>query len=249
MGGTWYYAVAERDRDIQNPTSPDKIRHLGAVLRLGPSSRVLDVASGRGGPALILARTYGCQVTAVERSQAFLDAARERAATGGMEDLIEFVHADALTIAFERVAYDAALCLGASFIWSGLGATLDALAPAVRPGGYVAVGEPYWRRWPLPAGYRPDDPPGTFATLEDTVARFEERGLPVISLIAASADDWDRYLTLRWQAVEEWLAANPRHPDAEEIREHHRHDREDYLRRERDLLGWAIFAGWKAPQP
>ena len=51
----WYYAVAERDHDLQNPTSPEKIRHVGELLRLGPDSRVLDVACGMGGPAMLLA--------------------------------------------------------------------------------------------------------------------------------------------------------------------------------------------------
>ena len=40
----WYYAVAERDHDIQNPTSRDKIRLLGELLRLGPDTNVLDIA-------------------------------------------------------------------------------------------------------------------------------------------------------------------------------------------------------------
>jgi len=35
-------------------------------LRLGPRSQVLDIASGRGGPALVLARAFGCSVEGVE---------------------------------------------------------------------------------------------------------------------------------------------------------------------------------------
>lgn len=47
------------------------------------------------------------------------------------------------------------MCLGASFVFGGLAGTLDALEPAVHPGGHAVVGEPYWRRWPLPEDYRP----------------------------------------------------------------------------------------------
>ena len=50
----WYPEVAERDHDIQDPTSPEKIRELGERMRLGPESRVLDVACGRAGPAIVL---------------------------------------------------------------------------------------------------------------------------------------------------------------------------------------------------
>ena len=45
----------------------------------------------------------------------------------------------------EREGHDAAICVGASFIWDGLPATLAALDPAVRDGGFIAVGEAYWR--------------------------------------------------------------------------------------------------------
>ena len=73
----WYFAVAERDHDIQNPTSAEKIRALGEQLRLAPDSQVLDVACGKAGPALILAREFGCHITGVERAPEFAAAARE----------------------------------------------------------------------------------------------------------------------------------------------------------------------------
>jgi len=57
-----YFIVAERDHEIQNPTSEEKLRLLGERIRLGQSSRVLDIASGRGGPALLLAQAIGCRV-------------------------------------------------------------------------------------------------------------------------------------------------------------------------------------------
>ena len=61
----WYYDIAERDHALQNPTSPEKIRRLGERLRLGPESRVLDLACGKAGPALLLAEAFGCRVVGV----------------------------------------------------------------------------------------------------------------------------------------------------------------------------------------
>ena len=143
---TWWYAVVEARHELQNPTSPEKIRELGERLDLGPDSHLLDIASGKGGPALLLAEIFGCRLTCVERSPEFVAVARERTAAAGLEDRIEVVEADAAT--YELGRYDAALCLGASFAYGGLVPTLERLRSAAP---LFAVGEPYWREWPLPA--------------------------------------------------------------------------------------------------
>jgi precorrin-6B methylase 2 len=238
----WYFAVVERYHELQNPTSAEKIRLLGERLGLGTESHVLDVAAGRGGPALVLAGEFGCRVTCVERAEEFVEVARRRTREAGLDGLIEIVHSDARSFRLEPDRYHAALCLGASFVWDGLAGTLAALVPAVRPGGHVAVGEPYWRTWPLPATYdaRPYE---EYVTLAETVARLQSAGLTPVGLIDSSLDDWDRYETLHWRAAEDWLAANPDDPDAAEIRAQHERSRDRYLRWDRELLGWAILAG------
>ena len=79
-------------------------------------------------------------------------------------------------------------------------------------------------------------------SLGETVARFERAGFAVTGLIAASGDDWDRYESLHWRAIEEWLAEQP----DDEFRAKHTGYRRAYLRYERELLGWAIFVGRKS---
>ena len=240
-----YFVVAESTHALQNPTSEEKLVLLGQRLGLGPESQVLDIASGRGGPAVLLARTFGCSVHGIEVSPDFHAVAVDRAAEAGLSDRATFALADAAGARHELRSYDAALCLGASFVFGSLADTVEALAPAVRPGGHVVVGEPYWRRLPLPDDY--DDRTDPWTTLEGTVAIFETSGLPVVSVIASSDDDWDRYETLHWQAVERWLAENLDDPDASEIRSRHEREKRVYLRHGRDLVGWAIFVGWKRP--
>jgi SAM-dependent methyltransferase len=240
---TDYFEVAEAEHALQNPTSEEKILLLGERLDLAPGTRVLDVASGRGGPALLLARAYGCTIEGIEIRAGFHATAVERAAAEGLDGLVTFRLADASREALPAGEYDVALCLGASFVWGGLTGTLDALEPAVRAGGHVAVGEPFWRRLPLPEGYEERHEP--FTTLEGTVDIFESGALRAVSAIVSSDDDWDRYETLHWRAVERWLAANPEDPDAAELRRRYERGKRTYLRHGRDLLGWAIFVGWK----
>nr|MBA2383751.1 class I SAM-dependent methyltransferase [Actinomycetota bacterium] len=122
---TWPWEIVERDHDLQNPTSPEKIRLLGEYLRLSSASRVLDVACGKGGPALILASTYGCRIHGIEVRPTFADGARARIAAAGLDELVEIQTGDAAEAPLEPEAWDAALCLGAAFVW---GTIADAAA-------------------------------------------------------------------------------------------------------------------------
>jgi SAM-dependent methyltransferase len=237
---TWWYAVVEAEHEIQNPTSAEKIRLLGQRLGLGPKSHVLDVASGKGGPAVILAETFGCRLTCVEQAPEFVAAARERTVAAGLDGRIEIVEGDAAT--FELGRYDAALCLGASFAYGGLVPTLERLRTAAP---VLAVGEPYWREWPLPAEAGEEHPERVaeqdWLPLSETIELAESTGVRVVSLIASSEDDWDRYESLHWQALDSWLAANPDHPEADEFRARGAAYRARYLAWQRAFLGWAIF--------
>ena len=240
-----YFVVAEATHEIQNPTSEEKLLLLGRRLGLGPDSRVLDIASGRGGPAVLLASEFGCTWHGIEISPDFHAVAVERAEKRGSAIGSPSSWCDAATATHEPESYDAALCLGASFVYGSLADTVEALAPAVRPGGHVVVGEPFWRRLPLPEDYEDRHEPWT--SLDGTVRIFETSGIPVVSVIASSEDDWDRYETLHWETVERWLAANPGDADAAEIRNRHERAKWNYLRHQRDYLGWAIFVGRKQP--
>jgi SAM-dependent methyltransferase len=233
----WWYAVAERDHDIQNPTSADKILLLGKRLQLDADSHVLDIACGKGAPAVLLAEAFGCRITGVERAHEFAAVARARVEAANLQDRIEIVEQDAAELPLEAGRYDVAMCLGASFIWTGLAGTLAALTPAAKPRGHVVVGEPYWRS-PPPDGHGD----GGYVTLAETAARFDAADLDLETFIDASLDDWDRYETPHWRAVLEWLAKHPDDADAPEFRRRHEQNRNEYLSWQRERLGWAIFA-------
>ncbi len=237
----WSWEIVERDHVIQNPTSAEKIRLLGDYARLTPESRVLDIACGKCGPATILASTYGCRILGVERLAAFADEGRARVSEAGLEELVEVRTGDAADFPLEPETWDAVLCLGAGFIWGTIANAAATLAPAVRPGGYLAIGEPYWRQ-PRPA----DGPYAEYAELPETVERFVGSGVALTGIIPASDDDWDRYESLHWRAVEEWLDAERGNPDAADVRARHERFRDEYVRVTRAVLGWAIFVGRKS---
>jgi cyclopropane fatty-acyl-phospholipid synthase-like methyltransferase len=233
----WIHALIEVESDVMNPMRPEKLLTIGRHIRLAPGQRILDVGAGRCGPAVFLAREFGCHVTAVEPHEPFLDEARARVSDAGVSDLFEFVAAAGADFTIEPERYDAAMCLGATWAWNGLDGTLQALAAGVRPEGHVLAGEPY--------KHDPDDVAHYEVhpwTLAEILERFEAAGLAVTWLARSSVDEWDEYVSVHARDLLEWLAANPGHPDAEEVkgwrREQARGLAEGYM-------GWAVVAGRK----
>ena len=236
---TWSWEVAERDHEIQDPTSAEKIRLLGEYLRLDGSSRVLDLACGKAGPAIVLAEAFGCRIQGVELRPQFAEEARARVAERGLSALVSIETADAADYPLEPEAWDAALCLGASFVWGHIGDAATALVPAVRPGGFVAIGEPFWRQ----EGVEADG----FVDLAATVERFQSAGLALTGLIAASRG---RLGPLREPPLARARGVARRQPRPSgrggDARTARLAARDNYLRKQRAQLGWAIFAGRKS---
>ena len=79
---------------------------LALAAGLEPSSRVLDVGCGIGGPARYIAITFGCKVTGVDLSRGFIDAATYLTARCGLSDRVTFQVGDALHLPFENSAFD-----------------------------------------------------------------------------------------------------------------------------------------------
>ena len=70
---------------------------------------VLDVGSGVGGPARFLAATFGCQVTGVDLSEAFVGASRYLTERTGQSGQVSFEIANALELPFDGGRFDVAL--------------------------------------------------------------------------------------------------------------------------------------------
>ena len=80
---------------------------LAGAAGIEPSTRVLDLGCGIGGPARYLAATFGCKVTGVDLSPDFIEAATYLTARCGLSDRVTFQVGDALHLPFEDAAFDA----------------------------------------------------------------------------------------------------------------------------------------------
>ena len=83
---------------------------LARAVALGPSDRVLDVASGRGDTALHLATKYGAHVVGLEFSEPQVAEATKRAHKLGLQDRVSFTCGDAQQLPFDANTFDIAFC-------------------------------------------------------------------------------------------------------------------------------------------
>ena len=67
-----------------------------------------------------------------------------------------------------------------------------------------------------------------------------EEGLTPLYTMVSNLDDWDRYETLKWYAVDEFARNNPDDPDLPEIQARNAKAQEIFLRWGRGLCGRAI---------
>jgi sarcosine/dimethylglycine N-methyltransferase len=82
---------------------------LGNLTGITGEMSVLDVGSGVGGPARILAATYGCRITGVDLSAPFVEAARYLSERTGQTDQVAFEVGSALALPLEDGRFDVVL--------------------------------------------------------------------------------------------------------------------------------------------
>ena len=93
-------------------TTADEHRRFQVALGLGPDSRVLEVASGSGGPGLFLVRSTGCRMVGIDIHEGGIETANNAAREGGLEERASFVLHDAQRpLPFAEASFDAVVCI------------------------------------------------------------------------------------------------------------------------------------------
>jgi enediyne biosynthesis protein CalE5 len=107
------------------------------LAKIKPGDKVLDLATGIGEPAVTVAKVVGSQgqVLAVDISDQMLAIARERAASLGLQVVIEFKESDIESLNLPPLSFDAVLCRWGLMFLPNLDSTLTNIFNALKNGG------------------------------------------------------------------------------------------------------------------
>ena len=136
--------ISHRYMDILNPSTSEKIIKLGKLLKLKKGNRVIDFGCGCAEPLILWAEEFGITGIGIDISEDFCDRARKKLAVRGLSDQIEIVCSPAADYVFEEGAFDAATCIGATFVFGGYQQTIQAMKRAVHQNGRLGIGETHW---------------------------------------------------------------------------------------------------------
>ena len=188
----------------------DAVETAARSLALGPTSRVLEIGSGLGGPARYLAHKIGCPVTALELQSQLHQLACDLTTRTGLGDRVKHVPGDALTYPFSSAVFDAVVSWLAIHHIRERGRLLARCADTLKPTGKIYIEDLYQR-----APFAEDDLPDvaqtiygvTLTSAEDYVRDLHDAGFTNIEATDMTGD-WTAFCGARTAA---WRGTRERH--------------------------------------
>lgn len=145
-------ALAAGGKDIDKLTASDLSAvdefHSGGLpatieiardLALARGMALLDIGSGLGGPARYFAESHGCDVTGIDLTDEFVQAAIALTARCGLSETARFRQASALSLPFADASFDAATLLHVGMNIADKAALFKEARRVLRPGALFAV--------------------------------------------------------------------------------------------------------------
>jgi len=127
--------------DVLHPGGLVLTERLGTVMGLGPDDRVLDVACGRGAPAMHLAERFGCHVTGLDYGTENVAAAQALAVDRGIARLTTFRQGDAELLPFDDATFDAVISECSFCTFPDKSTSAAEMARVIRPGGRLGLAD------------------------------------------------------------------------------------------------------------
>jgi len=192
-------ALKEAGIDTENLTAKDlepldnmhgggagATREMMALLAPAPDQHLLDIGSGIGGPARLLASETGVKVTGIDLTPEFCDVAVMLTEKTGLSGLVGFRQGSALELPFDDVSFDGAYTHNVTMNIPDKASFYAEAFRVVKPGGlFVSIGlaegpggPPLF---PVPWAKAPED--SHLVSSDETWRLLEEAGFEIIEKI------------------------------------------------------------------
>lgn len=238
-----FSAIAHINHVFYSPVNPTKIDKVIELLSLTDNDKIIDIGSGIGEILLRIIEKYGSTGIAIEHYGNFAEQLKVNAKNRGVLNNIEVIPQDAnLAIKTINQEFNVGICIGSSHALGGYHKTIESLSNIVVKGGYIVLGELYWRKKPhaeyleFLGGDEVD-----ILSHSENIFKAQEYGLIPLSSSVSNEDDWDSYEWLYSKSIEDYCYNNPDDPDCPQMLERIRSWREMYLKWGRETLGFGIY--------
>jgi SAM-dependent methyltransferase len=236
--------IGHAHHSFYNPISEKKVERILDILKLNPQDKVVDIGSGKCEILVRLIEKYDVTGTGIELNESFIEQAGHNAADRVQDKKLLLVNKDARHVISNTPDshYDMGLCIGSTHALGGLEKTIRELKRCVKSGGYILIGEGYWKVKPSTEYLKDlesdeDELNSHFSNLK----LAEDFGLVSLWSTVASEDDWDEYECLYSMSIENYCYENPGDPDCREMLKKIRDWRQTYFSMGRDTLGFGLY--------
>lgn len=164
---------------------------LASQLHISPDWQVLDIGSGLGGPARTLAVKYGCHVTGVDLTPAYVEAANTLSSWIHRKHQAHFVQGDATDLSFSDHQFDAAITFHTAMNIPGKTKMYSEAHRVLKPGGRFLIYDVMRGKGPAPALPAPwaQDQSQSYLETPDSIERMlVEAGFSIDTVEDSSRD-------------------------------------------------------------
>lgn len=239
-----YSSIGHRQFLFCNPISDEKFNKIINLLELKSDDKVLDIGAGKFEILIRLIEKYNIKGTGIEIFDGYCKLVEQQISDRISTSKIEIVNEDAKEFIKKQndYKYDHGICTGATHIFGGFINTIDTLKQYVKSGGYLLIGDCYWKKEPSKEylevlGADISD----YNSHYNNIQLGEELGLIPLWSTVANQDEWDEYECGYTMSVENYCYENPEDADCKEMLQRIRNWRKIYFNMGRDTLGFGLY--------
>ncbi len=238
-----YFSSTERQGPGSNEATLQALNMIGS---LPPGAKVVDLGCGTGSSALMLAKTLGVEVSALDLFPQFINILHDRAAKDGVANLINGMVGSMEELPFAEGSLDLVWCEGAIYN-IGFERGMREWSKMLKSGGYIAVTEPTWFTDNRPQEITSfwNDAYNEVESMPLKIQKMMDAGFAPLASFVLPEECWTTnfYLPQR-KAQELFLQRHADNEFAKELVKNQRHEAEMYARY-KQYYGYVFYIGRK----